>query len=81
MAKWLKRFISTTLSLVDIGELFASAYLFAATPSNVIEGFKKTGILDCDIEVFKARDFMSTNITGDNDKSAEYVHHPHTDSC
>ncbi len=67
VAKWQKRFVGATMTLFDIGELFGEAYLFAATQSNAIEGFKKTGIAECDIDVFEDRDFRPAGATGDND--------------
>lgn len=67
LARWQKRFPGRVVTLDDIGELFGIAYLRAATSSNAIEGFNKTGIAKCDINVFQARDFLPASVTGDND--------------
>lgn len=67
VAKWQKRYVGATMNSFDIGELFGEAYFFAATQSNAIEGFKKTGIADCDINVFQDRDFRPADVTSDND--------------
>jgi hypothetical protein len=47
----------------ELGELFGSAYLQSATPQNAISGFKKTGILDGDIDVFSDIDFAPSKVT------------------
>ncbi|KAJ8960935.1 hypothetical protein NQ318_020235 [Aromia moschata] len=50
---------------------FARAYLKAAIPNNAIKGFKKTGISDCNIDVFTDVDFLPSDVTDcDKENSA-----------
>jgi hypothetical protein len=61
--KWQKQHPAQHITLYELGELFGSAYLQSATPQNAISGFKKTGILDGDIDVFSDIDFAPSKVT------------------
>lgn len=61
--RWQKAHPSQHVSFFDIGEIFSEAYLKAATPANAISGFRKTGILDCNKDVFTDLDFMPSQVT------------------
>lgn len=61
--RWQKAHPSQHVTFFDIGEIFSEAYLKAATPANAISGFRKTGIIDCDIGVFTDLDFLPSQVT------------------
>ncbi|KAJ8939480.1 hypothetical protein NQ318_022534 [Aromia moschata] len=69
--KWQKTHASQHVTFFDIGEIFCEAYLKAAIPNNAIKGFKKTGISDCNIDVFTDVDFLPSDVTDcDKENSA-----------
>lgn len=51
------------IELSDVGQIFAKAYLRAATLSNAESGFKKTGIYPYDPHVFAEVDFAPAELT------------------
>jgi hypothetical protein len=61
--KWQKQHPAQHITLYELVELFGSAYLQSATPQNAISGFKKTGLLDGDIDVFSDIDFAPSKVT------------------
>lgn len=61
--KWQKSHASQHVTFFDIGEIFCDAYLRAAVPNNAIKGFQKTGITDCNIDVFSDVDFLPADVT------------------
>lgn len=61
--RWQKAHPSQHVTFFDIGEIFSEAYLKAATPSNAISGFTKSGIANCDINVFTDLDFLPSQVT------------------
>jgi hypothetical protein len=73
VSRWQKENPGRVITLYEMGELFTPAYLFAASPSNAINGFKQTGIPTCNIDIFNERDFMPASVTGDNDVSPPLV--------
>lgn len=73
VSKWQKKYPGQVITLHEIGELFGNTYLLAATSRNAIDGFIKTGISECDINVFQERDFLPASVTGDNDVSIPHI--------
>lgn len=69
--KWQKSHPAQHVTFFEIGRIFNNAYLKAATPSNAIKGFEKTGIAKCDMGVFTEADFLPADVTNietdDND--------------
>lgn len=61
--KWQKQHPAQHITLYEIGAIFSTAYLQAATPQNAISGFKKTGILEGDIDIFSEVDFAPAEVT------------------
>ena len=64
-----------SLTIYDISELVKIAYEKAVTPTNIIAGFKKTGMLPLDEPVFDKCDFLPSLVTDQfNDASASNIH-------
>lgn len=61
--KWQKTHPAQHVTFYEIGQIFAPAYLKAAVPNNAIKGFTKTGIADCNIDVFSDYDFLPADVT------------------
>ena len=51
------------LTIYDIGRLVKTAHEKAMTPTNIIAGFKKTGVFPYDEDVFQESDFASSLVT------------------
>lgn len=52
-----------TITLKDIAELVGNAYKRSFTPSNIMNGFLKTGICPFDAHIFADDDFFCANVT------------------
>lgn len=63
MDKWQKTHPGQHVTFFEIGQIFAPAYLKAAVPNNAIKGFRKTGISDCNMDVFEDYDFLPAQVT------------------
>ncbi|CAH1982823.1 unnamed protein product [Acanthoscelides obtectus] len=61
--KWQKQHPAQHITFYELGAILGSAYLQGATPQNEISGFKKTGILDGNIDVFSDLDFVPSQVT------------------
>ncbi|XP_018560825.1 uncharacterized protein LOC108903210 [Anoplophora glabripennis] len=72
--KWQKQHPAQHITLYELGEIFASAYLQSATPQNAINGFKKSGITDGDIDVFSDIDFAPSLVTDKLQDNEQQVH-------
>ncbi|XP_022195280.2 uncharacterized protein LOC111052802 [Nilaparvata lugens] len=51
------------LTIYDVAEIAGKVYSKAFTPSNIIEGFKVTGIFPLDQDIFKDHEFLPANVT------------------
>lgn len=60
---WMFRHPGQTLSIYNVAELVGQAFEKAMTPSNIKSGFKKTGILPFDRDVFTEDDFLTSEVT------------------
>jgi hypothetical protein len=60
---WQKSHPGRHITQYDIGELFAKAYFRSASVENSVNGFLKTGIRHCDINVFTDADFAAAEVS------------------
>jgi len=70
--KWLRSHPGGDVSVYQIGELFGNAYKRAATGEIAANGFRATGLLPCDKNIFRPYDFPLSS----EDKDAAPVTHP-----
>ncbi|XP_072388730.1 uncharacterized protein [Diabrotica undecimpunctata] len=61
--KWLRCNPGKVVTLFQIASLFGTAFIQAAAMSTAINGFRKTGIWPCDMNVFKDEDFLPSATT------------------
>lgn len=60
---WQKSHPGRHITQYDIGELFAKAYFRSASVENAVNGFLKTGIRNCDMNVFSDVDFAAAEVS------------------
>ena len=64
-----------SLTICDISGLVKIAHEKAMTPTNIIAGFKKTGVFSLDKHIFDEYDFLPSLVTNQpNDASANNLH-------
>ena len=51
-----------SISIYQMGHLMGSAWIKAATPKNIISGFKVSGIWPFDKNIFSAVDFLPSSV-------------------
>lgn len=60
---WLLAHPGIPLTIYQVAECFGKALSKAVTPSNIIAGFKKSGIFPLDRDVFTESDFLTSSVT------------------
>jgi hypothetical protein len=60
---WLLHHPGTPLSIYDVASCVGVAFDRSMTPSNIKSGFRKTGILPFDRNIFTPDDFLSSSVT------------------
>ena len=68
------------ITIYDIAKLVNTAHQRAMTPSNIISGFKKTGIFPYDDEIFQHDDFLASYVTDRPNPSRSTEQQNETDS-
>lgn len=63
LAEWLKEHPGRTMTIHDMGPIFARALEVAATERNIKSGFKAAGIYPLDRQIFQDIDFMPSETT------------------
>lgn len=61
--KWLRTHPGRVVTLHQVASLFGQAYISAATMSNAVNGFRKSGIWPVDRNVFTEADFLPSKTT------------------
>jgi DDE superfamily endonuclease/helix-turn-helix, Psq domain len=61
--KWLRSHPGRVITMFQIGAVFGSAYIRAATPEVAISGFRATGIFPLNRDVFSDSDFAPSDVT------------------
>ena len=62
-AKWMLNNPGRTITIHEISGLLGGAYPRAVTPSNIVSGFKATGIVPYNPDVFTDEDFLAADVT------------------
>ena len=68
--KWLRQHPGRVITMFQLGAIFGSAYMRAATPLVAENGFKHTGIFPVNRDVFAEHEFAPATVT-DNADTAE----------
>ena len=55
---WMRNYPSQTLTIYDISALANSAYLLSMTPSNILLGFRSTGIYPLAVYIFPGKNLL-----------------------
>lgn len=76
LEKWINHHPGRTVTTFQISKIFCEAYLKASTPTNAINGFRRTGIVPMDPEIFTEADFIASECTDEpliesNEQSSE----------
>lgn len=62
-SSWMKNNPGKTIAIYDIPEIVAQALPLAITPSNIMAGFRKTGIYPFNCDIFTEADFLPSYVT------------------
>ncbi|KAF2886024.1 hypothetical protein ILUMI_20149, partial [Ignelater luminosus] len=60
---WMVRHPGQTQTIYNVAELVGQAFNTSMTPSNIKSGFKKTGILSFDRDIFTVDEFLTSEVT------------------
>ncbi|XP_066593618.1 uncharacterized protein [Prorops nasuta] len=60
---WLNNHPGRSVTTFQVSKIFCEAYLKATTPCNAINGFRKTGIVPFNPEIFSDTDFVAAEVT------------------
>lgn len=63
MDQWMLNNPGSTIKIYDIPAIIAKAFPLAATPSNIMAGFKSCGICPFNRNVFQDHDFLAASVT------------------
>ena len=61
--KWINNNPGRVVTVYQISKIFEESYIKACAPANAINGFKKTGIVPYNTDVFSAIDFAASEAT------------------
>lgn len=72
-------FAGKTLGIYDVPSIVATALPFAATPANIMAGFRCTGVHPFNPQIFTEQDFAPSSVTDrpDPSRSVSVVSPPH----
>ncbi|KAK7575698.1 hypothetical protein V9T40_012018 [Parthenolecanium corni] len=71
--KWMELHPGQTMKLADLPELISYAHLHAMTPSNILSGFRKTGIFPFNRDIFTEDDYSPSNTTDRSNPETEIL--------
>ena len=60
---WMNEHIGKAMTIYDVPEMAGKAFTRAMTPSNILSGFRATGVFPMDMHVFQDDDFMPSFAT------------------
>lgn len=63
MNEWMLSNPGKTITIYQVGQFVKEAYLYALSPNNVTQGFRKTGIYPLNSNTFSDEDFLSSFVT------------------
>lgn len=63
LEKWMNNNPGRIVTTFQISRIFSEAYLKSSVPNNAINGFRKTGIVPLDPDVFSDADYVAAEVT------------------
>lgn len=74
--KWLRQHPGRVITMFQLGSIFGSAYMRAATPLVAQNGYRRTGIFPVNRDVFAEHEFAPATVTDNADDNTAQVQHP-----